>query len=354
MEISRAELEIAATEGIVSGEQAEALWAFLLRRAAAAEVRPDAPPKSKFDFVHVAYYFGAMLVIGAMGWFMTLGWEAFGGSGIFAIASTYALAFIFAGRKLWQTPDLKTPGGLCIAMAVGMTPLATYGIERMLGWWPQSDPGTYSGFHQWIKGGWFMMEMATVATAIIALRFFRFPFLTAIIGLIFWYVSMDLAPLLYGHACSWNERAWVSVAVGAVMLVVGFGLDRRTEGDFSYWFYLFGMLALWGGMSSMQNGNELRKFLYFLINLGFLGVAVILDRRVFAVFGAFGVMGYLGYLAHRVFANSVAFPFVVSFIGIAVIALGVKYHRNRERIEKAVLELVPSGLRSVLPRPHAK
>ena len=60
-----------------------------------------------------------------------------------------------------------------------MTPLAVYGFERATGMWIGADPGRYEGFFDWIRGGWFVMEAATVAAALVALRFFRFPFLTA-------------------------------------------------------------------------------------------------------------------------------------------------------------------------------
>jgi hypothetical protein len=40
-----------------------------------------------------------------------------------------------------------------------------------------------------------------------------------------------------------------------------------------------------------------------------------------------------------VFEDSVFFPFVLSGMGIAMIFLAVKYHRNRARIESAVQRL---------------
>jgi hypothetical protein len=76
----------------------------------------------------------------------------------------------------WRREQLRIPGGLFIVMAVGMTPLATYGFERLVNLWPAGDPGAYRGFHEWVKGGWFAMEVATVLAGAIAIHFFRFPF----------------------------------------------------------------------------------------------------------------------------------------------------------------------------------
>ena len=52
--------------GVISRGQAEDLWRAL---EGSASERP------RFDLPHVAYYFGALVVISAMGWFMTLGWD---------------------------------------------------------------------------------------------------------------------------------------------------------------------------------------------------------------------------------------------------------------------------------------
>jgi hypothetical protein len=133
-----------------------------------------------------------------MGWFMTEAWEEFGGTGIFIISALYALCFILAGRKLWYQQGLKVPGGLLFTMAVGMTPLAIYGLERLTGIWPQGNPGIYKDYHIWIKGSWFLMEVGTIAAALAVLKYIRFPFLTAPIAFSLWYMSMDLTPLLFG------------------------------------------------------------------------------------------------------------------------------------------------------------
>jgi hypothetical protein len=342
MKVSKEDLNWAASEGLISTEQVEALWRAL-------ESRRGAGPK--FDLAHVAYYFGALIVISAMGWFMTLGWERFGGGGIFLIAAAYALCFVLAGRTLWYKEHLKIPGGLLFTMAVCMTPLAIYGLERLTGIWPQGDPGVYRGYHIWVKGSWFLMEVGTIIAGVVALRFIRFPFLTAPIAFSLWYMSMDLTPLLFGKTdFTWNERLWVSLWFGLAVLVVAYVIDRRTREDYACWGYLFGMLAFWGGLSLMETGSEFRRFLYGLINVGLMLLSVLLDRRVFIVFGALGVFGYLGHLAYSVFKDSLMFPFVLSLLGIVIIYLGIKYQRHRDVIDRSILGLLPEQLRHLLPR----
>ena len=68
------------------------------------------------------------------------------------------------------------------------------------------------------------------------------------------------------------------------------------------------------------------------------------------MFGSLGVFWYVGYLAWDIFEFSLLFPFVLSAFGLAVIALGVLYARNSERIERTVMARVPVGVRRILPR----
>ena len=346
MQISKEDLNWAADQGVISREQADRLWSVFSSRPRTGNV---------FDLAHVAYYFGALIVISAMGWFMTLGWERFGGGGIFLISAAYALCFIFAGRELWFKRELIVPGGLLFTLAVWMTPLAVYGLERMIGFWPQSDPGTFRDFHEWIRGSWILMELSTILTGLIALRFIRFPFLTFPVAFTLWYMSMDLTPLLAGSPFTWRARLWVSAIFGLVVLIIAYVVDHRSKNDYAFWLYLFGLMAFWGGLSLMESGSESKKFLYCLINVGLMVFAVLLDRKVFIVFGSLGVFGYLEHLSWSVFKDSMLFPFALTFIGILVIYCGIKYQRHQVRIAAAIFRLIPPGMRRFLPqhRQHA-
>src|SRR5437660_7651308 len=138
MQIERADLDEAIAQQILSGPQAASLWRMLQARQPTLRPTTAAPAaegtRPRFTGLNVAYYFGAMLVIAAMGWLMTLGWENFGGKGIFLIATLYGFFFAMAGLRLMAQPQTRIPGGLLVTVAVCMTPLAVYGFERMTGW----------------------------------------------------------------------------------------------------------------------------------------------------------------------------------------------------------------------------
>ena len=331
MDVARRDLLRAAAECGVSDQQAERLWTALDGRQARS---------TRFDVPNVAYYLGALVVMAAMGWLMTTAWERFGGRGILLIATTYAACFAGVGYRLWREERYRIPGGLLVTLAVWMIPLAIYGFERTTGIWPQGDPGAYSGYHAWVKGSWFFMEAGTIAAGLVALRFVRFPFLTFPIAFAFWYMSMDLAPLLLGrpHGAwygAWNDRLRVSLGVGLIMLVLSAVIDRRTREDYAFWGYLFGLMAFCGGLTVLIR-IEPSWTAYGLVNLTLMFAAVALQRRAFLVFGAIGMYAYLGHLAYEVFRDSLMFPFALTVLGLVIIYSGALYRRHHERIESIV------------------
>ena len=352
MQFTDQDLRAAANAAALDANRIDALLAFLESRTAHATVAP-AP---RFDLAHVLWYAGALIVIGAMGMFSTLAFNAMGGWALSATALAYAVVFTAAGHYLWHHKNLRVPGGLLIVIAVSMAPLAVYGIQDALGLWGQfGRPGTAHDFYIWIKGGWIFMEFAAIAAAVIALWRYPFPFLVMIIAFALWFMSMDLTPWFFGRAeFIFGEKSIVSLWFGLAVLVVAYLVDRRERGgDFAFWLHLFGMIAFWGGLTSTGGGGEMGKLVYALINVGLLLMSVLLGRRVYAVFGTLGIAMYLGHLSYEVFKDSLMFPFALSLIGIAIIALGLLYHRNQAALAAWVERNIPDALRRLRPA-HAR
>ena len=309
--------------------------------------------KPSLSFSHVLYYLGGLIIIGAVTFYITKAWTLLGGVGHLLVALGYAAVFLFLARWLSEVKNQRIPAGILATVAVCMTPMAVYGVQEITGWWVWKQPGNYSDFFHWIKSGWSIMEVATIVVGAIALKCFRYPFITLPIAFSLWFLSMDMTSVLYGPDFTWEQRKLVSMVFGFLMVLGSFFVDRRTEQDYAFWGYLFGMIAFWGGLTALDSDSELAKFSYCCINFVLMAVSVMLQRRVFIVFGAIGVSLYLGHLARDVFGGALLFTFVLSAVGLLVIGLGLLYHKHEKAIEQKLVSLLPPFMRNALPQYRA-
>jgi hypothetical protein len=354
MQFSEHDLRAAVTAGALDEHSLSRLLDFLATRQSSVPriAATPASPAPQFDLAHLLWYAGALIVMSAMGLFSTLAFASMGGTALTATAIVYGILFTIAGHHLWYARDLRIPGGLLIAIAVSMAPLAVYGIQEAYDAWGQfGRPGTVNDFYVWIKGSWVFMEVAAIVAAVTALRFYRFPFIVMIIAFALWFLSMDLTPWIFDRSeFTWEERRAVSMWFGLGVIVVAWAVDHRPRGgDFAFWLHLFGMMAFWGGLSLKSSDSEIAKALYCLLNVGLVLLSVVLRRRVYAVFGTFGVAGYLGYLSHSVFKDSLLFPFALSAIGVGVIAVGLFYHKHQDAIAAWLERYLPEVVSFLRP-----
>lgn len=346
MRITRKHLHDAAAGGVLSTHQAEALWEFLAQREG------DTP---SFRPSHILYYFGGMIAIGAMTLFITLGWQQFGGPGLLCISLAYIALAVMLTEVLLHRRGLPVPAGITGALAVALVPLAVYALQHTLGQWPPNAlrEDTYRAYHQYIDWRWLLMELATLAAGVAALWRYRLAFMVMPLAVTLWYMSMDLVPMLLGgesgHFFSDTGKR-ISTVFGLGMTLVAFRVDLRSspERDFAFWLYVFGVIAFWGGLTSMDSHSELGKLAYCGVNVLLIAVGAALSRRVFAVFGGIGVALYLGHLSHTVFRDSLLFPVALSGIGFGVIWLGVKWQRHEAAIGRWGRAFLPAGARAFL------
>lgn len=342
MKIKKDDLMKAASRAHISPEQVENLWNELETGEDKSELT------GQLSLSHVMYFIGSFIVISALSWFIGLSWEILGGKGLFFIAVAYIVFFIFTGNALWKR-YLQIPGGLLITIAVCVVPLAIYGFQNWTGWWLEEQPGRYSDYFIWVKSEWFTLEVGTIIAACIALYYYSFPFLTAPLYFSLWFMSMDITPLLFPKSNDWDSHAWVSLWFGLAVLIFAFLVDKRTKKDFAYWGYFFGMLAFWSGLSLLDTDNEFKRFIYLLINLFLIVISILLQRTVFLVFGVVGVFIYISSIAYRYFSDSIMFPFVLSFIGIATIFFPLMYRKYQSNIEGFIVDHTPNWLKELLP-----
>lgn len=341
LKLSKEKMNELVRENLITEDQSQKIWMYLSK---------SNEQTASYNLTHFFYYFGGLICILAMTWFMNLGWEQFGGAGLTLISGAYMIAFTIAGRKLWERDEFRIPAGILLVIAVCMTPLLVYGLQRWSGFWVQVDPGAYRDYHIWIKGSWTLMSLATVAVGGLFLRKYSFTFLTMPISVGLYYLTMDIVPLLYpDERFPWDIQKIYSVWFGLLMLIFSYFLDRKEKVDYSFWLYIFGLMNFWGGLTSMNSDSELGKFVYLLINLGLLFLALYLYRKVFMVFGVIGSMIYFFHLANKVFKDSLLFPFAMTLLGLAVMYIGIRYQKNRDRIDRKFTEMLPSSLKKLRP-----
>jgi len=344
--IRRTELDGAVRGGILSAAQADQLVAFLETDV----TQPAGRAGPRFTFVHVLYYLGGMIAIGAMSIFMTLGWNALGGWGGFVTAVLYAVLALTLTHWFLEAKQLEIPAGITATLAVVMVPLAIFGAQMALGYW--TDTKSYRDYHVFIDWRWLMMEFGTLAVGAILLWRYRFPFMLMPIAVTLWYMSMDLVPFLLGQerVYDWEIRKFISVWFGLAMTLVAFWVDLRSRfsRDYAFWLYLFGVVTFWGGLSLMNSGSELGKLAYCGINVAMILLGAVIGRRVFAVFGGLGVAGYLGYLSYKVFKDSMIFPLALSLVGLAIIGLGVLWQRREAQWSAKLRGFLPGPLRELI------
>lgn len=340
MDVTKKQLEDAAKRNIISSEQANDLFEFLLAHS------QDTP---KFTFTHVLYYMGGFIAIGAMTLFMTLGWESFGGAGIVLISLIYAAAGLKITNALADR-GLSIPAGICATFVVCLTPLTIYGLQQWLGLWP--DDSVYRDYHRYIQWHWLYMELGTLAVGAIVAWKYKYPFLIMPIAVTLWYTTMDITAMISEGDLTWELRSLVSIYTGLLMIGLAVWIDIRSKRkvDYAFWIYIFGVMAFWGGLSSQNSDSELSKFIYFCTNLLMIGAGVILTRRVFVIFGALGSCGYLGYLASDVFKDSWLFPIALTAIGLSIIYLGILWQKHERVITEKSRKLLPNQLREMLER----
>ena len=310
-----------------------------------SELQRAPEPSSRFEAAHIAYYFGGLLICGAMGWFVTQAWDRLPGLVLTAIAVLYALLFGVAGYLLSRKPSTWMPGGVLMTVAVCMVPLAVYGVERQIGWWPVGDPGGFSRFHPYINGSWVLMEALTVLAAAGALRLVRFPFITAPAAYALWYLSMDGPRLVTGYHFTFRQECWLSVCFGLMMLALAYFADGEADQDFSFWFYLFGLIAFSGGLTFMGGGSQLGKAGYCTVHVLLILLSIMLQRRAFLVFGAIGVFTYLVEEAQQYFKDSLSFSLVLTLLGVLLIAGGVLYTRRETQLAARFSRWIPDRVR---------
>jgi len=261
-----------------------------------------------------------------------------------------------ASPTVSKSSGLQLPTGILATLIVVLILLAVWGLKNGLGPWPPAGPGSYRAYHYVIDWRWMTLEFTTLIGAMLMLYRYKAPFMLMPVAVTLWYMSTDIAAsLIHSNEDGWSPAAWVfrewfSVAFGDIMVLVAFWIDLRSRlsKDYAFWLYLFGLLAFWGGLSSLNSNQLSGKLIYLAINLALVLIGAVIVRHSFAVFGAIGAGIVLVEISSRFFRHSLAFPIALTLIGLAIVFVGVWWSRNETRVAERSQSVLPADLRELI------
>lgn len=344
----------AADLGLLHYGQVDPLIHFLEERAKKSGA-------TSFNGTTVLLYLGGMLAIGACTLFSTLAVEKWGMPVLLDMSLVYLLFAIGIATWMGQRGH-AIPAGIFATLAICLVPLAIFALQHVLGYWSDaSNAGHYRDFHRWIDWRWLLMELATLLIGALMLWRFQYSFLVMPLALTLFYMGMDMVPalLMQGDIAMFSDAGWVlrkkiTLLFGLLMLLLALVVDlrSRSQKDYAFWLYLFGMMTFWGALSAMGNGALSGKLIYLATNLLLIFIGAMLSRRVFAVFGGIGVAMVLGDLSWNLFKDSFAFVAMLTVLGFALIAAGMWWAKHEQRICNHLRHLLPAALQNTLVWRH--
>ena len=343
-------LDRAVQDGVITPAQAQQLSDYLPSLPGSDAQFPAShdDQTAKFNFTNLLYYFGGLLAISSMSIFMGTCWALFGGLGVLLLSLVYG----FAGLTLLQVfraRDLPIPAGIMAAFVLTLVPLAIFGAQSWLGFWPEGSQ--YQDFHRFIRWHWLYMELGTLAAGALMIWRYRYPFIMMPIAVTLWYLSMDITALIIGSArIDWELADTVSLCTGLITLFIALWIDLRTRSsqDYAFWLYLAGSLAFWGGFGSLVWDMDLGKLLFGVAGLLSMGLGALLVRRTLVVFGSIAAASYVSYLAFEVFASMWLFPMVLTGLGVLIIYVGIWWSKNSARLTDQLQRRLTPELRELL------
>lgn len=327
------ELTEAGTASGVTPEQTEQMWNHL------SAAQPA--PASRSGFAQVMAYFGAAVIIVAMGTLLEWVHRTTGAQGMLIVSLLYTGIFAFSATKLNAQGGMRVPSGLLFSLAALMTPATVVALEEMTNLL-QSNYSLNT-----LLAAAATMVVSIVFTMRARIAFVIVPALFA--GAIATITLFDLA-----HSGGFFDRFELSlIGYGLATMVAAFAMDRRSTEDYSFWAYGVAALSLWLGLTMLDKG-QFGYLIYAVGGAGSMFISVLLGRRIFAITGGFAVLAWITHLMYTVFGGSVAFPVLLTVLGGVSVAVSVFYARNSKRIESAALRMVPKDLRRGLPRDDDK
>lgn len=331
MPITNDQLDEAVSRGIITAAQRQALAAF-------AQASTPAPSTERVPGVVIAYGAGAACVLFAFGWVLVEQWQRLGPAGVLLVGLGYATIFAYASSLL-RREAFPLAAAFAALLAVGMTPIITWSLLSLAGWWPaQSGARVDTGL--W-PTRWAVIELTTALVALFAWRATRFAPLVLPIALAGWLAPLHIASVFSDRDIAEAMFGWGSLVTGSALFAAAYHVQRAMYRDRpdvapsrslltdqAGWIFRVMIVAYFAGVVSLFDSSAVVR--HGLMAFALLGAAaaVRLDRRELLTAAAAAFLGYVGYLAFDVFEDFLSFPVLLVTFGIAVIAAAVAIQRR--------------------------
>ena len=320
--------------GIITGDQARHILEHERARGDEPVLAPGgqvAGRNRSLQFGAIVSYIGGFLILFALTIFIGSAWEEMGRGAQFLWALLAVVGLGAAGFVLRRFGSARLGGNLLIFAATGALPLLVYTFQRLVGWWPGDDELAYEDFHDRVLAVWIVMELVSMAGAIVLAWLVRFPLILLLAGFWGWYLAMDLARWVRGdeHDFWSDDHHWIGVVVGLLIVGLGLELARRDLRPYGFWLLLFGNLAWMGHLGDIALDGDFGAagVLFLAASLVAIVASVVTQFRVFLVFGAFGLYAWVCYLVFDILDDSSAVTVGLVLIGIFIVLSGIGYQK---------------------------
>ncbi len=322
-------LELGVERGIITAEQRDALLAL-------GHEAPHATIEAKrgFNAVTVAYWTGGIAVLCAFAWFLISRWEVLGPGGVLAVSLVYALLLVVMASVLSKN-GFRHAAAVSTVLAVGMTPLVTWSVLTLTGWWDQFPELRYSGpvaaEFDWQNIRWLPIDLTTILTALVALRTVRYGVLALPLAIATPAIAIHGISLVFDVDVADQLGPRLAMLLAVVMLSIGYALDRATEDgeDYAIWFYAAGLVSTAGSILGFWNRSAaIAAHSMLFLSVLFAVAALQMRRRLFLAAATIGFLGYLAYLTFDVFRNTLGYPILLATSGLVIILLAVWIQRR--------------------------
>lgn len=330
---------------VIDNATADRIRRYIAERGSGRDVPVGVPTLPSFDLVHAAYYLGGAVILFALAWFAAEAWQRYGGWPLAGVAAAYAAFFAIVGQLLWQR-GWRVPGGLLFTAAIAMTPLFVFAVQSGLGVWPGPGETWPPETYEVVNGHRVVIEVATLGVALLVIRLRPFAFHAVVLAAAAVTLAWELGPLLVGPLGEEEAQQTLTIVAGGLLIGAAYWVDHRTPQDYALWLYLGGLLSYWPLFTALHHDG----IRYLVVNLFFIALAVLIQRRVFLAAGAVGVFIYLMYLANEVFQDSLLYPAALSGIGLLFILAGVAYAKRQVRVRTWLLDRMPASWVDGLPQ----